>query len=243
MKKICSLLAGIFIASTSYGATYNVDVQKFLGDYQEFANMIVQSYHGEVSDPLQAKILDISHPEIYGFLSAATQRQYQDDFLAMKYFENFEVDHKTTHFCFILYNNRQIKELDTYLNHSGFDYYSAVFYLASHEMGHCLAAHQRSLGHVESHTEPNDEEKIADMFAIGFFLSRGQDKNALRVIKNIRGLPSQDIHSNANALEKFYVLFKADNPTAHNTYELFNIVYGYYLKIKDSTDSLENIGK
>ena len=204
------------------------DVNQFLIDYDALIQIMIHSYHEEVKSPLDTKIFDISQPLYYNFLSNSTHRQYSKEFLAMMYFPNFKVNNKNTDFCFILYDGKKLGQLDTYLNISFQTPSDAIYYLAAHEMGHCIAAHQRTLGNIP--VEPNEkkEEEIADMFAIGFFLSRNQDAQAQKIIQLISNLPPDDIHSNTQALQAFYNRYKYDNPTIHNVYELFKTCYQYY---------------
>lgn len=229
IKKFLSNLAiGIsfgIISSTSFARP---DVNQFLSDYDNLLSIMLKSYHEEVKEPLSAKIFDISQPLYYSFLSNSTHRQYSKEFLAMMFYNDFQINNQPTNFCFILYDGKKLGQLDTYLNNTFPKSEDAIYYLTAHELGHCLAAHQRVLGHIPAEPDEYKEEQIADMFAMGFFLSRHQDEQAKRIIHLVNEVPKTDIHYNGNALQFFYDHYTQDNPSIKNIYQLFNTTYRYF---------------
>lgn len=227
-KFLNSLVIGLTFISISSTALARPDVNQFLSDYDNLLNVMLKSYHEEVKEPLSAKIFDISQPLYYSFLSNSTHRQYSKEFLAMMFYNDFKINNQPTNFCFILYDGKKLGQLDNYLNNTFPKTEDAIYYLTSHEFGHCLAAHQRMLGHIPAEPDEYKEEQIADMFAMGFFLSRHENEQAKRIIKLVNEVPKTDIHYNGEALQFFYDKYTEDNPKITNIYQLFNVTYGYF---------------
>jgi hypothetical protein len=214
--------------------TIPVDVNYFLENYDSELTTLLTSYHEEVKDPLTAKIFDISNPLYYRFLSNSTHQEYNNEFLAMMFYNNFKVNDKPTDFCFILYDGRITGELYAYFNNVFSNSEDATTYLVAHELGHCIAAHKQQLGIINKEYDSHKREQIADMFAIGYFLYQNETEQALDIIKNVKYLPKTDIHFNSAQLEKFYTIFYTNKPKINNISDLFNITYQYYLTISST---------
>lgn len=232
IKKIITLAlsASVFLSPFAYSQP---NVSQFLQDYDDTLKLMLQSYHEQVKEPLEAKIFDISQPLYYSFLKNSTHRDY-NEFLAMMFYKDFQINQQPTSFCFILYDAKKIEQLDLYLNHVFPKPQDAVLYLAAHELGHCIASHQRVLGHIADEPNHYKEEQIADMFALGLFLSRKDNEQALSVIREIKRQAKEDVHANGDELSQFYIEFQTDAPKSKNMADLFNITYQYYLKINQN---------
>lgn len=199
----------------------------FLNQYQDTVDSLVQSYHLGTKEALDAHIFDIAVPGYYNFLARSTHGSYEDELMAMQYYPDFKVSGNETAFCFILYNSNK-HLLDGYVKASSFQWDHLVEYLAAHEMGHCFVAHQRTLGHTGPAPTRNDEEKIADSFAIAYFLYLNQEEDAQKIIQNESRLPVNDIHHNAASLQMFLDRYKQQNFHPHNVYEIFQDSYKVY---------------
>jgi hypothetical protein len=230
MKRILATLASSLIFSfmtPSVHAQQVIDNNGFLNQYQEIVDSLVESYHLGVKEPLNAHIFDIAVPGYYNFLARSTHGSYEDELMAMQYYSDFKVSGEQTAFCFILYNSNK-HLLEGYVKASSFQWDHLVEYLAAHEMGHCFVAHQRTLGHTGPAPTRNDEEKIADSFAIAYFLYLNQEEDAQKIIQNESRLPPNDIHYNSASLQKFLEAYKQQNFHPHNVYEIFQDSYKVY---------------
>ena len=235
-KFILSSILSLGLFNSSVQAAPNVPL--FIEEYQNLLSIMLASYKESVKAPLDSRIFDISKPQYYNFLKNSTHREYHQSFLAMLFYNDFKVNNKPTNFCFILFDGKKTKELEQYLFQTFHRAEETIEYLVAHEFGHCIAAHQRVLGKIKEQHNDKQEEQIADMFAIGFFLTRGQDQAAKSVIRQIEQVPEDDIHFNPIALKKFYYIFKKDNPKIKNIYELFNVSFDYFQKINDNPEFL-----
>lgn len=227
-KMIACTISSLFFATS---AQAQPDIPAFMQSYQDLLGVMLSSYKETVSSPLDSRIFDISKPLFYNFLKGANRQEYKKPFLAMRFFSDFKVNNKPTNFCFILFDGNKVQDLNTYLYTVFPTPDDTVEYLVAHEFGHCIAAHQRILGNIPEEPYAPKEEQIADMFAMGFFMSRGQDDLAKIVIKQTAELPKTDIHYNPEALRKFYYLFNKDKPDVHNVETLFKASYKYFQEI------------
>lgn len=208
--------------------------EDFLSSYQNKIAHIIKNYPQPKGKKLNAQIFDISNKVFYDFLISSRGYKRKDtDLMAMMYFEQFSVNQEESSFCFILYDSKSTL-LKSYTLYSLFNNEAITSYLAAHEMGHCLYAHQYQIGNVKEKLTPKENEQIADMFSIAYFLVIGQKENAAKIIRNIKTLKTNDIHSNTEELSTFYNTFiDFDNLEQHNDFDkLFKITYKVFLEIK-----------
>lgn len=237
-KFIATSLLGIGLALPTYSSA-RPNIPLFISEYQKLLSIMLNSYKENVKSPLDARIFDISNPNYYNFLKNTTHREYKNEFLAVLYYSDFLVNNKATSFCFILYDPRDTVTLEQYLTNTFFRPEDSIYYLVAHEFGHCIASHQAMLGKISPILDEAQGEQIADMFAMGFFLSRGEDKQARSLIKQLKEIPKEDSHHNPKELQKFYLLFTKDKPKISNVYELFEKSHEYFLQISKNPDLLE----
>lgn len=228
----CSISSLFFVTQ----AQATPDIPAFMQAYQNLLGVMLNSYKETVSSPLDSRIFDISKPLFYNFLRGGNRAEYQKPFLAMRFYNDFKVNDKATNFCFILFDGNKVNELNTYLYTVFPTADDTVEYLVAHEFGHCLAAHQRVLGNIPVEPDPTKEEQIADMFAMGFFMSRGQNDLAKIIIRQMADIPKTDIHHNPEVLRKFYYLFDRDKPSINNIETLFKTSYKYFQEINSNPD-------
>ena len=129
-------------------------------------------------------------------------------------------------------------QLDRYLNSSFPSNIDAIYYLAAHELGHCLIAHQRSIGNLVKVHNAKAEELYAEIFSVAFFLSRNQTAQALAIINQNKHLDKNSNHYNPEKLKKAFVLFNQEKPEIRNMYDLYNVSYKYYEQIESDPELL-----
>lgn len=228
MKKLYYCLIGLFLINPIAAQSQQ---NQFIENYDKNIKLILQSYHEGIKEPLDAKIFDISNPLYYNFLKGGSYKEYNKEFLAMRFYDDFRVNNQPTSFCFILFDGDKKKQLNSYLNDMFSSVENATFYLTLHELGHCIANHQIVIGKIEKENNTYKKEQIADMFAIAFFLHRKDPTQATAIINNIEKLDKEDVHYNPKELKKFYELFKENTVKIHNMADLFNITYSNYIII------------
>ena len=210
MKKkqpILKLLKNVLVSSililglnnNSFSQDYNdINLYNYTDLYhyfnQEFESLL-SNYNNKESLPLTAKILDTSNPIVKDFINHST-RNKNDNQLAMHYFPLFKVKNIDSSFCLIFYNSKE-NIFSDYEKTKIFSKTDALQYLAWHEMGHCFAFHEKNI------REGKKDEAIADTFAISLALSKNNPDLAFKIIKEIKLIPNNDIHSNGEYLQNF----------------------------------------
>ena len=244
------LLSLLFFSNTSYSAKDSDDIENidlgivtlntnnssedFLSSYQNKIAHIIKNYPQIEGKKLNAQIFDITNKVFYNFLLSSKGYKTKDtDLMAMMYFDQFAINKEASSFCFILYDSKSTL-LKSYRLYSLFNSEAITSYLAAHEMGHCLYAHQYQIGNVKEKLTPKENEQIADMFSIAYFLTIGQKENAAKIIRNVKSLQPDDIHSNTEQLSEFFNIFiDFDNLQQYNDFEkLFKVSYKVFLQIK-----------
>ncbi len=148
------------------------------------------------TQPLTADILNSGDPNVLSFLKGISKHK-EGHGLAVNYFKNFKVSGVDTSFCLIFYEPKNNIFKD-YIKKTEFNQEDAITYLIWHEMGHCFAFHETFL------KNERDDEKIADMFAIALSLNNKKEKMAITILKELKNINYQDIHSNIDYLKKFH---------------------------------------
>lgn len=219
--------------ATDYSYSQGISSQDFLNRYQQNVGMILNDYPQPRAKKLQAHIFDLNNKFFYDFLTSTKgKKRYENNPLAMMYYDSIEFNDKNTSYCFIMYDSKS-NLISNYLKHSQLALKDIVLYLSLHEMGHCLVHHQQEIGIFHAQLSPNEHEQIADMFSIAYFIVHRDDKKALKIIRENKLQDLNDIHHNPVEVQKFYNLFQKRNFSSKlNTQEIFQYVCEDFLKIK-----------
>lgn len=216
------------------------NVNFFINEYQNIFKIMLNSYKEQVKEPVDGRLFDIRDPMVSSFVKKVTKEKDNHHFLSMWFYRDFKVNNQKTNFCFLIYDSNRLMELDRYLNSTFPSDIDAVYYLAAHEFGHCAIAHQRTIGNIPYFNDLKKEELYAEIFSIVFFLSRGQNEQALSVIRQNMFLDKESTHYNPEKLKKAYILFTDEKPKVNNMYDLYKISYDYFTKIEENPDLLKD---
>ena len=214
----------------------SIDNRQFLSDFQKSMRNIIDNYSIKGNKlPIDAQIFDISKQNFNDFLTNSVRWQKTEhSYMAMVYFENFQVNNKPSSFCFILYDSSKPYFLNNYLKNTLLNYDELVNYLSVHEIAHCLYEYEKQMGNITLKITPKEHEQLADMYSMAYFFNNNNKQNAVKVIRQIKALPKDDIHHNPEILEQFFLEYDSIQHTKKYTNkELFDIVYSIFLTINN----------
>lgn len=241
MKKILFFILGLLFSASATAQQANI-YNVFMPKYQKKLTSLVENYQQGNPHALDIRIFDIANPTLKNFLKNSKHAAYNDVFLAVTYYEDFQVNNQKTPFCFVMYDSTRQNLLDNYLAPYKADkkvrYQSAVFfdeenmidYLVHHEFGHCAVFNHIHYNEIKPVTD-REHEMLADMFSIAYFVLNKKDiTDAEKIIKLNHSIEKEDNHSNGEELEKFLDIIKQINENPKNAYELFTLTYDIYSK-------------
>lgn len=169
---------------------------------------MLTSYASEVKEPLSIYVMDTNVPSVRQFFeSSSSKRGGRFDphtVLGLSYDGYAKINGKRTAACMVQYNSHRRMELLAGYERSGvFTKQEIVYYLASHEFGHCIAFHQAQLGNGPI-LNPKEHELMADKVSVAFFYVNGSETSAERVLKFNRTLVDDHLHSHPGQLLRWY---------------------------------------
>lgn len=183
-------------------------------------NKIIRSYQSEVDKPLSINILDSD-----GGVSGELIKQFSSNSvydptisLGMHFEKSVQVNGENASACVVQYNPKGMTSLIRSYEHINvFTRKDILQYIAAHEMGHCLAYHQTSLGEYKK-LSIKEHELLADKFAISFFYANNQVDSAKRVVEFNDRYSRSETHRHPEKLQHYVdyldILFQDNEPTS-----------------------------
>ena len=237
--KLFKIVVVLFLFCVSAVSSQAQTTSIFLSQYQQTIKELLSNYKQNRGEELDAQIFDISNRSFYGFLEGSKgKRKYENDLMAMMYFDNIKINNKSSSFCFILYNPQSML-IENYIKNTNFGIDDTILYLALHEMAHCFIRHQQQLSKITDKLTPQEDEQFADMFSIAYFIMQNQKLNAAKIVRQNKKLNEKDVHYSPEQLEKFFILFneqEIETQNSNNIQYIINNTYNIFKKIKNNLE-------
>ena len=204
-------------------------VQDFKMALEIVVSQLQNSYTQSEKRPFKVVLLDKGNPSVKGFYGqlplGAPVRQTTDVIsndhhgfpLSVTFDPHAKINGKTVATCMLWFDPQgQWSFLAGYESSQILSKKEIVYFIAAHEFGHCVEAHQRSLGvSIPAINAGHDRvrfvqerELFANRFAVAFFLVNGQRESAQRVIEfNRRQIDKASPHYHPEDLQRFYEAF------------------------------------
>lgn len=257
MKKIFVFLASILLAGVCMAQQVQVidnpgqsALDKFLGETQEYANYLINSYNQKTHFPIQNRIFNLSNYTEQNFFKSMNSYHYDaSSFMAAAYFSNLNVNNQDTPFCFIIFNGKNFGEIKQYLalfpDNSPKSHGILEFYLSSHEFGHCLESHFEAkhvyikpLGFVKTYLNPyfyTDNDQKEDLNYIYTFANKEEQKLYFESIADSNAT-LQMIKIGQSSFISVIINLTSHSDSIHATSKLIA-----YLRDKYSTEQLKSL--
>lgn len=237
--KSFKILLVLFLFFISIVPSQAQTTSNFLSQYQQTIKEILSNYNQNKGEDLDAQIFDISNRSFYGFLEGSKgKRKYENDLMAMMYFDDIKINQKSSSFCFILYSPQSML-IENYIKNTSFGIDDTILYLVLHEMGHCFVRHQQQINKISGQLNPQEDEQFADMFSIAYFIMQNQKLSAAKIVRQNKKLNQNDIHYSPQQLERFFLLFneqELDIQKSKNIQYILDKTYEIFTKIKNNTE-------
>lgn len=226
------------------------DLDKFLGETQEYANYLINSFNQKTQYPIQDRIFNLGDlTEQNFFKSIGTYHYDASSFMAAAYFANFNVNNQSTPFCFIIFNGQNYHEIKQYLalfpDNSPKSHGILEFYLSAHEFGHCLESHFeanhlyiKDLGFVDTYLNPqfySNVDKTNDLSYINTFATKEEQRLYFESIADSNAT-LQMIKINQATFIPVIMNLTSHSDSIHSTSKLIG-----YLKDKYTSDQLKDL--
>lgn len=166
------------------------------------------SYAQAVKEPLHIHVLDVNTPVERNFFERSNEikkgRFDPHTVLGLNYDGYAKFNDKRIAACVVQYDSqRRMELLVGYERSQIFNKQEILYYLASHEFGHCMAFHQPQIN-GKPHFSAKEHEFMADKISVAFFHVNGKPESAEKVIKFNQTLVSGHLHSHPDKLSRWY---------------------------------------
>lgn len=181
-------------------------------------NKMMRSYQAEVNDPLILTVLDSNEQSTEDVIRLFSSNSVYDPSISLGlHFERkVQVNGVNASACVLQYRPEGMENLiRSYELANVFSRKEILYYIAAHEMGHCVAYHQAALGKFKA-LSIKEHEVLSDKFAISFFYANGQPQSAKRVATFNRVYTKSETHHHPEVLDEYVgyldVLFRNSSP-------------------------------
>lgn len=210
------------------------DTSYFVDNFKRITQMYLDSYQEKVKEKLLVSVIDANTEEAERQKMLSKYFSKLDWFVAVSFAPDIR---KNTSMCPLILDNNNLYEIDSYMNDNFVKKIDSIYYLAAHEIGHCFAFHQRHLGKIKYKTTEENEELIAELNALLFFLTRNDEDNALAVIKRNAAIKKSEPHYHPDELKIAFLMYKNQPIKVSNMYNLFGLTFEYFKLTENISDA------
>lgn len=222
---LCFSISHGVSAAPDKSTTIEIKTYSHLASYTEFKpaleivmNKLIRSYQKSVDKPLVINIIDSDNESASYLIGSVTNKAVYDPSISLGlHFErDIFVNGVASAACVLQYRPKGVTNLvKNYEKSEIFSRKEILHYIAAHEVGHCLAYHQASIGQFKT-LSIKEHELFADKFAIAFFYANNQKESAKRVIEFNHKHSHLETHYHPEQLTSFVgyldILFKNHAP-------------------------------
>lgn len=172
---------------------------------------ILESYQTQVEQILVMDVFDSNEKGMQEMLSSLSTNTAHDPTISLGiHFERaIEVNGKRASSCAIQYRPEGVDAIvRSYEGSRVFNRKEVLLYIAAHEMGHCFAYHQTSIGEFKT-PSIKEHELLADKFAMALFYANGQPDSAKRIVEFNEKHSVSEMHRHPRELNEFTVFLDA----------------------------------